>query len=144
MKYFQFGVATKWVTYLVLSKNQAEWVWCCYGFISLFLLLSINLYSIRCWFWIQVSKFSAVIKYYFIYSVLLLNIISLICCPRMKYDIWCSEHEILFEFSAVYKLCGFSLMTYINVCIVRCCSTNCKIFCAVNETYCFSLVLLGN
>jgi hypothetical protein len=33
---------------------------------------------------------------------------------------------------------------YVNVCYVRCCSQNSKILCAVNKTYCFSLVLPGN
>ncbi len=66
------------------------------------------------------------------------------CCPKMKYDIWCCQHIILFEFSAVDKLCGFGLVMYVNVCYVWCCSQKRKIFCAVKKTYCFSLVLPGN
>jgi hypothetical protein len=63
------------------------------------------------------------------------------CCPKMKDDIWCCQHIILFELSAVRKLCDFGLVVYVNVCYVRCCSQNSKIFCAVNKTHCFSLVL---
>ncbi len=144
MKYFQFGVATQRETYLVLSNNKPRWVWCCYGIISLFIVLSANLYSIRCSFIIKVSHFSAVMKYYFLISVLLMNVISSMCCPKMKYYIWCCRHIILFEFSAVDKLCDFSLVMYVNDCIGRCCSQNRNIFCAVNETYCFSLALPWN
>ncbi len=87
----------------------------------------------RCCFRMQISQFSAVIKYYFLYLVLLMNIISFMCCPKMKYDIWCCWNIWLFQFSAVDILCGFSLVTYVIVSIVKYCSQDCKIVCAVND-----------
>jgi hypothetical protein len=62
-----------------------------------------------------------------------MNIISLMCCPKMKYNSWCCLSIILFEFSAVEIFCGFSLVMYVIVRIVRCCSQNRKIVCAVND-----------
>ncbi len=67
-----------------------------------------------------------------------------LCNSRYNVYISPNKHIILFEFSADDKLWDFSLVMYEIVCLVRWCSQNHNIFCAVNETYCFSLVLPGN